>query len=298
MSTLLGEVYQLRQIQRIRTTPYHPQTDGLVEGFNGTLKMMLRKFVSSNQKDWDEFLPYLLFTYREVPQKSTGFSPFELLYGQRVRGPLDVLRESWTGDETEDTTAVLHVLEMKERLEGMSTLVKRAAVKAQQRQKMYDRSAMSRNLDAGDKVLVLLPMQRNLLKLEWVGPYTVTRKVTPVDYEVETPGRQQERKVYHVNLLNQWYPANPEARAVCLAPSSETDDAQVDLDIPITGLHGEADLYPISLEHVDLDVCVVAERLSDVQQRQLKVRSTRGVSLCLSGQAWQNLHHRARDLCW
>ena len=265
MSTLLGEVYRLLQIHRIRTTPYHPQTDGLVECFKGTLKMMLRKFVSSNQKDWDEFLPYLLFAYREVPQESMGFSPFELLYGRRVRGPLDVLREPWTGDETEDTPAVLHILEMRERLEGMSTLVKRAAAKAQQRQKMaYDRSAMSRNLDAGDKVLVLLPMQRNRLKLEWVGPYTVTRKVTPVDYEVETPGRQQERKVYYVNLLKQWYPANPEARAVCLALSPETDDVQVDLDIPITGLHGEANLYPISLEHVDLDMCVVAERLSDV----------------------------------
>lgn len=42
--------------------------------------------------------PYLLFAYREVPQEYTGFSPFELLYGWRVRGPLDVLREEWTGE--------------------------------------------------------------------------------------------------------------------------------------------------------------------------------------------------------
>ena len=53
MSTLLEEVYRLLQVKRIRTSPYHPQTDGLVERFNGTLKMMLRKFVSRNQKDWD-----------------------------------------------------------------------------------------------------------------------------------------------------------------------------------------------------------------------------------------------------
>ena len=74
MSELLQELYHLLHIRRIRTTPYHPQTDGLVERFNGTLKGMLRKFVGRGQKDWDEYLPYLLFAYREVPQESTGFS--------------------------------------------------------------------------------------------------------------------------------------------------------------------------------------------------------------------------------
>ena len=62
-------------------TPYHPQTDGLVERFNQTLKAMLRKSATEDGKDWDKLIPYLLFAYREVPQASTGFSPFELVYG-------------------------------------------------------------------------------------------------------------------------------------------------------------------------------------------------------------------------
>ena len=60
MSSLLEELYRLLQVKKIRTTPYHPQTDGLVEHFNGTLKMMLKKLVSKNQKDWDNY------SYREV----------------------------------------------------------------------------------------------------------------------------------------------------------------------------------------------------------------------------------------
>ena len=80
MSSLLQETYCLLQIRHIRTSPYHPQTDGLVERFNGTLKSMLKKFISKNQKDWDEYLPYLLSAYREVPQASTVFFPFELLF--------------------------------------------------------------------------------------------------------------------------------------------------------------------------------------------------------------------------
>lgn len=99
MSTLLKQVYQLLGIRSLRTTAYHPQTDGLTERFNQTLKQMLRKFVNNTGTDWDQWLPYLLFAYREVPQASTGFSPFELLYGHEVRGPLSLLREIWEGQE-------------------------------------------------------------------------------------------------------------------------------------------------------------------------------------------------------
>ena len=94
-SQLLAELYRLLHVQSIRTGPYHPQTDGLVERFNQTLKSMLRKSVDKEGKNWDKMIPYLLFAYREVPQSSTGFSPFELLYGREVRGPLDILWETW-----------------------------------------------------------------------------------------------------------------------------------------------------------------------------------------------------------
>ena len=59
-----------------------------------------------------EYLPYLLFAYREVPQESTGFSPFELLYGRKVRGPLDVLRETWTGETEEGVPVAACMVQM------------------------------------------------------------------------------------------------------------------------------------------------------------------------------------------
>ncbi|KAL7858890.1 hypothetical protein SRHO_G00140370 [Serrasalmus rhombeus] len=51
--------------------------------FNKTLKQTLKKQTNSNGTEWDVWLPYVLFGYREVPQASTGFSPFELLYGRQ-----------------------------------------------------------------------------------------------------------------------------------------------------------------------------------------------------------------------
>jgi len=93
-SRLLAEVYNLLHVHAVRTSPYHPQTDGLVERFNQTLKALLRKAAVEDGKEWDKLLPYLLFAYRDVPQATTGFSRSELLYGMDVRGPLDILRES------------------------------------------------------------------------------------------------------------------------------------------------------------------------------------------------------------
>ena len=106
--------------------------------------------MSRNQKDWDEYLPYLLFAYREVPQESTGFCPFELLYGRKVRGPLDVLKESWTGDDAAGEPDAAYVLEMRNRLEEMSALVGQNLQRTQSRQKLYyDRNTRSHGFEYG-----------------------------------------------------------------------------------------------------------------------------------------------------
>ena len=66
-------------------------------------------------KNWDKQIPYnLLFAYREVPQPSTGFSPFKLLYGRDVRFPLGILRETWEASPKSEETVVSHVLETQQ----------------------------------------------------------------------------------------------------------------------------------------------------------------------------------------
>ena len=62
-SQLMKEIQNLLHIRAIKTTSYHPQTNGLVERFNKTLKSMLRKYATKSGKDWDKLLPYLLFAY-------------------------------------------------------------------------------------------------------------------------------------------------------------------------------------------------------------------------------------------
>ena len=73
MSELMTKFCHKLGIKEIKTSPYHAMANGLVENFNGTLKSMLKKYCIDSPKVWDRFLTYPLFSYREVPQASTGF---------------------------------------------------------------------------------------------------------------------------------------------------------------------------------------------------------------------------------
>ena len=204
-SQLLMELYRLLHIKPIRTSPYHPQTDGLVERFNQTLKAMLRRTADEEGKDWDRLIPYLLFAYREVPQASTGFSPFELLYGRQVRGPLDILRESWEASTKSSESVVSYVLSIQERLDKLQELARENLASAQVTQKTwYDRNARDRELQPGDQVLVLLPTSTNKLLAEWQGPYPVVRRVGRVVYEIDMKDRRRRKRRFHVNMLREW----------------------------------------------------------------------------------------------
>ena len=85
---------------------------------------MVKKAAISEGKDCDKMLPNLLFAYREVPQASTGFSPFELLYGRAVNGPLDVLKNTWEAGGPGEHSVVSHILSISDKLPKMTELMK------------------------------------------------------------------------------------------------------------------------------------------------------------------------------
>ena len=229
-SKLLSELYRLLKIQAVRTSPYHPQSDGLVERFNQTLKMMLRKFVTKEGKDWDKLLPYVLFAYREVPQASTGFSPFELIYGWKVRGPMAVLREAWESGKSQDASVVAHVVQIREQLQQMTDLVEQNMEKAQANQKKwYDRNARSRKFEPGDQVLVLLPTSTSKLLAQWQGPYEVVKPIGEVDYMINMHDRRNKRRVFHVNMLKQFHCSTDENSSFLV---SDTGESSAENEVP------------------------------------------------------------------
>ena len=70
-------------------TVYHSQGDGLVERKNRTLQDIISSFVSQHRDDWDLWIDIAVYAYNTSPQESTGFSPFELVFGHPARLPLE-----------------------------------------------------------------------------------------------------------------------------------------------------------------------------------------------------------------
>ena len=80
-------------VNKTWTTPYHPQSDGMVERCNRTLKDVLSKVITSNQDDWDKWLPHVLLAYRTAVHSATGITPHGMLFGREARIPIDSLVE-------------------------------------------------------------------------------------------------------------------------------------------------------------------------------------------------------------
>ena len=196
---------KLMDIKHKFTPPYHAQSNGLVERFNGTLKAMLRKLSAERPQDWDRHLPALLFAYRDAPQASTGYSPFELIYGHRVRGPLTYLKECWTTETVptdEEKEIGQQLLDMRQRLEETCRIARENLKKSQATSKRYfDKRTKMRRLQPGDKVIIFLPDSPRKLTMSWQGPYTVECRLGTYTYKINVKGRS---KAHHINLLRKY----------------------------------------------------------------------------------------------
>ena len=128
---LFMEVGELLGIEKTRTTPYHPQSDGLVERMNRTLLMML-SIRAQEEERWDEFLPELLMAYRASVHDTTKFTPYRLMFGREIRLPVDVMFGK-TPDPVQEHTA--YARELRARLENAFELVREHTRAAQKRQK-------------------------------------------------------------------------------------------------------------------------------------------------------------------
>ena len=162
---------------------------------------MLKRMCTERPQDWDRYIDALLFAYREAPQESLGFAPFELLYGRRVKGPLQILRQLWTREQAdpEVRTMYQYVVDLRNRLEETWEMAHEELRKHQVIQKrQFDFRAKDRTFKHEDLVLILLPTSDKKMLMQWRGPFKVLERVEGADYRIQVGHKQ---KVFHANLL-------------------------------------------------------------------------------------------------
>ena len=166
---------------------------------------MLRKSVMEKPQRWHLLIVPVVFAIREIPQASTGFSPFEMMYGWNHRGILDLVKDKWESGKDESQIVVQQLIEMHEHLRKAAEIARENLLKVQHGQKRRcDTKVKPRQFEPGQKVLLFMPAENAKLFAKWQGPYEVLQRIGPVDYEILMPDKKKKKGVFYVNLLKEW----------------------------------------------------------------------------------------------
>ena len=154
MGHVITHLCELYGVQKLRTLPYHAQTNGQVERMNQTIIHMNGKLEEDKKACWSEHLPELLMAYNATCSTVTGYSPYYLLFGRRPRIPVDYLFPTLR-DTPHQTKMELSVVAMQKRLKEAFAVARHLTSKEAAKQYCYyDHKAGAVALQPGDVVMV------------------------------------------------------------------------------------------------------------------------------------------------
>ncbi|HEY1644970.1 MAG TPA: reverse transcriptase domain-containing protein, partial [Candidatus Saccharimonadales bacterium] len=251
---LAQEIWKMLNIKKIQTTPYHPQTNGRTERFNHTLTTMLSMYVNENQKDWDQFLNYVMFAYRTSIHSLLNESPYYLLFGRNPITPFDAMISGPEVSEftkTEKDWHKIYLNDMQRHLQVAHDVARKAHQEKMDRTNEENRKIEPEKLitfDIGDIVLICEPhIKRGLtrkLNKPWKGPYMVTNVYgNKLNYQVQKlksdgkPSTNSKLKVVNVKFMKLYKaplssPLRSEKEIITLEKNDDDqkDEAAHDID--------------------------------------------------------------------
>ena len=226
-SDLIKELCKIAGVQKLHTTPYHPQGNGQCERFNSTLCNMLGTLSEEEKSDWKSYLGCMTHAYNCTKHASTTYSPYYLMFGRLPRLPIDVefgLPKSNCGDNSSRSR---YVQKLRRRLNyAYQKATKVANQQANKYKSSYDKAIRGPQLQEKDLVLVKIVAHKGRHKLQdkWEPEeYVVVEQPlagTPV-YRVQ-PVTGGNIRTLHRNLVL--------PLGVKLEPDYDSDDSILDED--------------------------------------------------------------------
>jgi len=207
ISAFWDHLCQRLGIQANLSTAFHPESDGQTERVNSIIEQYLRAYVNYHQDDWDEWTPMAEFCYNNAASETTQVSPFYATYGQNPRLGIEPPRN--LGNQRGPRQA--EIQEANEFAEKMDSLTKQLRDQIRWSQEVYEAKANRLRKPApayqvGDLVWLNtknIETKRPAKKLDWkwVGPFPVTKVVSPYSYRLELPSTMKIHNVFHTSLL-------------------------------------------------------------------------------------------------
>lgn len=199
MSRLLQEACKLLKIKKLNTSPYHPQTNGALERSHRTLKEYLRNFVDKDPMNWDNWIPYAMFTYNTTPHSTTLYTPYEIVFGNKAEIP-STFRQNPEPLYNYDN----YIYDLKNKMKIASKIARENLIASKERSKSYfDKNVKSVSFQPGDLILLKneIAVKSNFDKF-WLGPYEIINVISPENSEIKI---NNKLKVVHNNRIKKFH---------------------------------------------------------------------------------------------
>lgn len=201
-SNLFQEMCRLLEIHKTKTTPWHPQSDGMIERFNRTIETLLRQCVQDNQKDWDQHLPFCCAAYRSALHSTTSQTPNMLMLGRELPMPKHLIKpvpEVWKNTQE-------YCEQLTSRIQNAHEIAAKHTKKSVfQYTNQYNKRSWQRDIKVGDWVWLNNFTKRSglspKLQLKWeLRPYRITQFLSEVVVEMQQHTTKKKR-VVHINKI-------------------------------------------------------------------------------------------------
>jgi hypothetical protein len=207
-------LFELIGTKLAMSSAYHPQSDGMTERVNRTLETVIRTTVNASQDDWADHLPSAEFAINDTPG-TTGFTPFQLMYGKHPRKPID-----FTDKKIVTPAAEEYVTEIRKMIDR----ARKNILQAQQHQKTQaDKKRRDHEFKIEDQVYLstknlTLPTASRKLSPKWVGPFKIIRQLGKDSFELDLQGKFAIHPVFHSSLLKMYTLNNDKKFPRCKQP--------------------------------------------------------------------------------
>ncbi len=200
LSKVLTHLYKKLGISRVRTSPYHPQSNGCLERFHSTLKTMLTKLID-NKHDWPDFLYLILLFIRNLPHSRQGHTPHELLSLKPTPFIPSTLKNFWLNDSDSSINLPQFIHDLDSHAACNVTLVRESLSSKVAKDRLSKEQSALDKLKVGNLVFKRVSGLNKGLDSSWEGPYKIWKLIHPVNCQIRDVEKKSKPTVVHVSQL-------------------------------------------------------------------------------------------------